>query len=421
MTSDPNAKHKTQHTSPLGADVLYNPMHPSFALDPFPALHRLRAAEPVHFSPLLKVWVLSRYADVAAALRAPELSAAARNWSGYERFFLRASLERNTLDEMYKRWMLQLDAPDHTRLRALTGRAFTPRTVATMRQTVIDAADGMLAKADATGGKFDAVKDFAYQLPTVIISRMLGVPEVDIPRVHHWSELLLPSFSPAMSLPALKVVNQALTEFRNYFADLAEQRRGNPQNDLLSALIAARDNDDKLSDEELFATAILLTFAGHATTAQAIGNLMHTLATRPDVTAELRQKPELIAAAVEESLRHESPLQLIYRTTLQPYTVDGMTIPKGEMVFLLLPAANRDPARFAEPDTFDLHRQDNKHLAFGYGHHFCAGAGLARLEAGIAVERVLAKFKTIDLDGPPPKRESSLLLRGRTSLPIILR
>jgi cytochrome P450 len=348
------------------------------------------------------------------------LSAAARNWSGYERFFLRASLEQNVLDEMYKRWMLQLDAPDHTRLRALTGRAFTPRTVATMRQTVIDVADQMLNKADVNGGRFDAVKDFANLLPTVIIGRMLGVPEADVPRVHLWSTQLLPSFSPAMSLPALKSVNQALAEFRAFFVDLVERRRSQPADDLLSNLIAARDNDDKLSDEELFATAILLTFAGHATTTQAMGNLFHTLATRPDVTAELRQNPELIAAAVEESLRHESPLQLIYRTTLQPYTVDGVTIPRGEMVFLLLPAANRDPARFAEPDTFDLHRADNKHLAFGYGHHFCAGAGLARLEAGIAVERVLAKFKTIELDGPPPRRESSLLLRGRTSLPMRL-
>ena len=405
---------------PLGTDVLYNPMHPTYAADPYPALHRLRAAEPVHFSPLLKVWVLTRYADIAAALRAPQLSAAARNWAGYERFFLRPDIEQNTLDEMYKRWMLQLDAPDHTRLRALTGRAFTPRAVATMRQTVIDAADGMLDRV-ANDGRFDAVKQFANLLPTTIISRMLGVPLTDVDKVHAWSTALLPSFSPAMSLQTLKAVNQTLAEFRAYFAELVQQHLAEPKDNLLTALITARDNEDKLNEEELFATAILLTFAGHATTTQAIGNLLSTLAERPDVTAELRANPALIAAAIEESLRHESPLQLIYRTTLEPYTINGITIPQGEMVFLILPAANRDPARFADPDRFDLHRADNKHIAFGYGHHFCAGAGLARLEAGVAVERVLARFSSFAFDGPVPKREASLLIRGRQSLPMILK
>ncbi|HEX8325177.1 MAG TPA: cytochrome P450 [Tepidisphaeraceae bacterium] len=406
--------------SGLGADILYNPMHASYAADPYPALHRLRAAEPVHFSPLLKVWVLTRYADVVAALRAPELSAAARNWAGYERFFLRPSIEQNVLDQMYQRWMLQLDAPDHTRLRALTGRAFTPRAVQQMRQTIADVADAMLDRAGADG-RLDVVRDFSFPLPVTIISKMLGVPAEDDARVLDWSTKLLPSFSPAMSLATLKAVNTALTEFRAYFAELVERRRREPTDDLLSDLIAARDNEDKLSDEELFATSILLTFAGHASTAQAIANVVATVATRPDVWAALRANPQWVPAAVEESLRHESPLQLIYRTTLAPYAVGGQTIPKGEMVFLILPAANRDPARFSDPDRFDMHRADNKHVAFGYGGHFCAGAGLARLETQVAIERLLARFNAVELDGPVPKRESSLLLRGLESLPVRLR
>lgn len=412
----------TQPAAP-GKDLLYNPMTAAYAADPYPSLHRLRTAEPAHYSPLLKVWVLTKYADIVAALRADELSAAARNWSGYERFFLRPQIERNVLDEMYKRWMLQLDAPDHTRLRALTGRAFTPRAVGGMRQTIADVADAML-DAVAPDGSFDVVKQFSFPLPVTIISKMLGVPAEDDAKVHHWSTLILPSFSPALSLPQLKVVNGALDAFRNYFADLAERRRQEPGDDLLSALIQARDNDDKLSDEELFATAILLTFAGHASTAQGLANIVTTLATRPDVLADVKANPQLIPALVEESLRHESPLQLIYRTTLADYTVgdaaNGVVIPKGEMVFLIIPAANRDPARFPDPDAFDLRRQDNKHIAFGYGGHFCAGAGLARLEMQVAIERLLARFSTFELAGDLPKRENNLLFRGVSSLPMRL-
>lgn len=403
-----------------GADVLYNPMHPSYAADPYPALHRLRTAEPVHFSPLLKVWVLTKYADVAAALRAPELSAAARNWSGYERFFLRPSIEQNVLDDMYQRWMLQLDAPDHTRLRALTGRAFTPRAVQRMRGTIAGVADAMLDRV-GPDGRLDVVRDFSFPLPVTIISKMLGVPAEDDARVLAWSTKLLPSFSPAMSLATLRDVNEALGEFREYFVDLVAIRRRAPADDLLSDLIAARDNDDKLSDEELFATAILLTFAGHASTAQAIANVVHALATQPGLADRLRREPQRIGPAIEESLRFDSPLQLIYRTTMSPYAVGGKTIPAGEMVFLILPAANRDPARFADSDRFVADRADNKHLAFGYGSHFCAGAGLARLEMVVAVERLLARFDGFELDGPVPKRESSLLLRGLESLPVKLR
>ena len=400
-----------------GTDVLFNPMQPAYTADPYPILHRLRDREPVHHSKLLGVWVLSRYADVVAALRAPELSAAARNWSGYSRFFLRPAIERNVLDEMYGRWMLQLDGADHARLRGLTGRAFTPRAVQRMRQTMADTADAFLDRI-VVNGRFDAVKDFAFPMPVMIISKMLGVPAEDDAKVHAWSTRLLPSFSPAMSLATLKDVNAALAEFRQFFAGLAEKRRREPTDDLLSDLAAAADGNDKLTDEELFATAILLTFAGHASTAQAVANMVVTLATRPDVLAALKADPAKIPAAVEESLRHESPLQLIYRTTLSDYTVDGITIPKGEMILLMIPAANRDPARFAEPDVYDIDRKDNKHIAFGYGGHFCAGAGLARLETTVAIERLLARFDSFELDGPVPKRESSLILRGLTSLPV---
>lgn len=399
------------------ADILYNPLRPEFAQNPYPALHRLRAADPVHYSPLLGVWVLTKYADVSAALRDPRLSAAARNWKGYERFFLRPQLESNPLDEMYKRWMLQLDAPDHTRLRALVSAAFTPRAVQHMRGRIRAIVDGLLDAMQAAGS-FDAIADFAHPLPVVAIADMLGVPAEDHARVKAWSHDLLPSFSPSLSLAALKNVNHALGEFRDYFAQLVERRRANPGDDLLSGLINARFEQDKLDDEELFATCILLTFAGHASTVQSISNLLLILAIRPEILAAVRGQPKLLMGAIEEVLRFEAPLQLIYRTTKVEVEIGGKTIAPREMIFLSLPAANRDPERFADPDTFDPARTDNRHLAFGYGAHFCAGAGLARLETMIAVEAFLERFPTFEIAGAVPPREASLLLRGLTKLPM---
>ena len=253
-----------------GADILYNPLRPEFSQNPYPALHRLRSLDPVHYSSLLGVWVLTRYSDISAALRDPRLSAAARNWKGYERFFLRPQLESNPLDEMYKRWMLQIDAPDHTRLRALVSTAFTPRAVAHMRGRIRSIVDSLLdsaAASAATTGSFDALQDFAHPLPVYSIAHMLGVPEADRERVTAWSNVLLPSFSPSLSLAALKKVNVA-------------RRRAEPGDDLLSGLINARFEQEKLDDEELFATCILLTFAGHATTVQSIANMLLVLALR---------------------------------------------------------------------------------------------------------------------------------------------
>jgi cytochrome P450 len=402
----------------MKAPALFNPLLPEYRDDPYPFLHRLREQEPVHWSQLIGVWVLTRYADVSTALRDERFSASAKNWSQYERFFLRREIDRNSpLTQLYGNWMLQVDPPHHTRLRALVSKAFTPRRVESMRERiraiVNEALDGL-----ASPGHLDVVSDLAYPLPVIVISDMLGVPREDHGKIKDWTAKLLPSLGPALSIAALRQVNDALSDFREYIRGLCELRRASPRDDMLSALIAAQEQGDRLNDNELFATFILLALAGHASSVQALSNTILSLIRNPDQLALLRSRPDYMAAAVEESLRYESPLQILYRTTLEPVRIGGTTIGPNQMVFLSMPAANRDPDRFPDPDRFDICRQDNRHLSFGYGVHYCAGAALGRLEIQIAIEVILQRMANLRLADQPLQRESSLLLRGLTSLPV---
>lgn len=400
--------------------LVFNPMLPEYRADPRALLAELRRDDPIHHSSIMDVWVLTRYADVVAALREPKLSAAARHWRGFERFFLRPGVgANNVLVEMYGRWMLQLDGDDHARLRALLNGVFTPRTIEHMRNQITQIVERLLD--DGLNGKnqFDAVADLAYPLPIIVICQMLGIPAADHDRVKDWCEQLLPSFSPAMSLATLQNVNRSLDEFRAYFAELVQIRRREPGLDLLSGLIAAQIGDDRFSDEELFSTSILLAFAGHVTTAQAASNMLLLLAKLPEHFDAIRTDPKRLNGAIEESLRVASPLQLVYRTTLEPWTIGGKTIPAGEMVLLSLIAANHDPERFPDPDRFDPARTDNRHVAFGYGSHFCAGAGLARLELQCVLNVFARRFSAWSLDGiAEPPREPSVMIRGIQSLPL---
>ena len=406
--------------STSAAKLVFNPLLPAYRADPRPLLHALQRDDPIHHSSIMDVWVLTRYVDVVAALRDPALSAAARHWRGFERFFLRPGVgANNLLVEMYSRWMLQLDGDDHARLRTLVNAAFTPRSVEHMRVQIGAIVDGLLTRGVKPDGRIDAVADLAYPLPLIVICQMLGVPTADQDRVKEWCEQLLPSFSPAMSLATLSNVNNALEAFRAYFSELVAIRRKEPGLDLLSGLIAAQNGDDRLNEEELYATCILLGFAGHVTTTQAVASLLMLLAQHPDQLSLLRADPSLIVGAIEETLRSASPLQLIYRTTKAPWIAGGKTIPAGEMVLLSLIGANHDPARFNEPDRFDIRRTENRHVAFGYGSHFCAGAGLARLELQCVLTAVLRRFKGWSLDGiVDPTREPSVMIRGIQSLPL---
>jgi cytochrome P450 len=377
----------------------------------------MRQEDPVHFGPTVGVWVLTRYTDVMAALRDPRISASSRHWRDYERFFFRKGSDGTSpMAQTYDRWMLQMDPPDHTRIRGLFTKAFTPRVVQGMRERIQRLTDGMI-DAFARRGHVDLMPALAFPLPIMVIAEMLGVPPADHERIKQWSEALLPSLTPALSADAAKAVNAAAAEFRAYFREQAALRRAEPRDDLLSGMVAAMEQGDRLDEEELIATCILLAFAGHATTVQLIANAVVLLMRHPDQLALLRESPAFLEGAIEEVLRWASPIQIIYRTTLEDISLRGKTIPKGSMIFVSLAAANRDPEQFADPDRFDITRANNKHLAFGNHIHYCAGAPLSRLEGQIAVETLLRRLPNLRMDGNV-EREPSLVFRGIKTLPV---
>ena len=393
------------------ADFQFNPMEPEFIADPYPTYHRLRSEDPVHHSPL-GFWVLTRYEDVVAALRDPRLAKEAIASFVAARFG--APVPAMGLS------MLDRDPPDHTRLRGLVSKAFTPRVVEGLRPRIQEIVDGLLAGV-AARGSMDLIEEFAYPIPVVVICEMLGVPIEDHERFKGWSidiarGLDLIWLGPDSDVGRRSVAaRQALAE---YFRELIAQRRAAPRNDLLSGLIAAEEAGDKLNEMELLATCILLLIAGHETTVNLIGNGMLALLRHRDQLERLQRDPGLIASAVEELLRFDGPVQRTARIPSEDVTIGGHTIAKGEMVMPFIGAADRDPAQFPDPDRLDIGRADNRHIAFGWGIHFCLGAPLARIEGQIAINTLLRRLPKVSLATAEPEYRPSLTLRGLKALPV---
>jgi cytochrome P450 len=401
----------------VSAPTRFNPLLPEYIVDPHPQLHRLRAEDPVHWCSTLGVWVVTRYADVMAILHDRRFSSMAGLWDQYQKFFLRGGSTSSPMAEMYSKWMLQVDPPDHTRLRALVNKAFTPRVVEAMRPRIQQMVDDFLDPV-VSAGRMDVMSDIAFPLPILVICDLLGVPRSEYSNIRRWTHELLRSLSPAISAQGMARVNQVIVELREYFRSLANERRKQPKDDMMSGLLAARELGDKLNEDELLATCILLAFAGHATTAQLTGKGMLLLLQNPDQLELLRNDPSLIVGAVEEMLRYESTLQLVYRATTEDVTIAGKPIPRGQMIFVSLAAANRDPAQFPDPDRFDIRRDASKHVSFGHGIHYCVGAALGRLESQIAINTILRRLPNLKLCAEGIRREPSLLLRGLVELPV---
>jgi pimeloyl-[acyl-carrier protein] synthase len=392
----------------------FNPMDPDFVADPYPTYHRLRAEDPVHQSPL-GFWVLTRYDDVVAALRDPRLAKEAIA------SFVAARLGR-TPSPAASLSMLDRDPPDHTRLRSLVNKAFTPRVVETLRPRIRGIVDGLLDRAERAGG-MDLIEEFAYPIPVAVICEMLGVPVEDHERFKGWSADLARSLDALLLPPESGVAERGVAARQSlggYFRDLIAVRRKSPRNDLLSGLIAAEEAGDKLTEEELLATCVLLLIAGHETTVNLIGNGTLALLRHPDQRCRLREDPGLIATAVEELLRFDGPVQRTARIPTEDVTIGGRTIAKGEMVMPFIAAADRDPAQFPDPDRLDIGRTDNRHIAFGWGIHFCLGAPLARVEGQIAINALVQRFPKLALATERPEYRQSLTLRGLQSLPVTL-
>jgi hypothetical protein len=396
----------------------HNPLHPDFRADPYPHYHRLRREAPVYRHPLFGVWYLSRYDDVLGVLRDPTVSVRRMETKAFQRVFPFQSLGPDMV-EVLRSNLLMLDPPDHTRIRNLVNKAFTPRMVERLGPRIRGIVDDLLdAAADA--GEIELVRDFASPLPVIVIAEMLGVPVEDRERFKRWSDdmaLLLDPISAPEGLPAMR---QAFVEFGEYLDAVVEDRRRSPRDDLLSGLVAAEEAGDRLSPVELGSLAGLILAAGHETTTNLIGNAVVALLRNPGERKRLRDDPGLLESAVEEFLRYDSPVQATDRILTRELEIAGRRIPSGEAVVLLLAAANRDPARFPDPDRLDLARPDNRHLAFGQGVHFCLGAHLARVEAQLALGGLLRRFP--DLDGDPATVEwrPSMTLRGPVALPLTL-
>ena len=391
----------------------------AFTADPYPLYARLREEAPVYWSESQRAWLLTRYADVSATVRDPKRFSSSGRFSAV--LDALPAAERARFDPFERHFAVGLlgsDPPDHTRLRHLINRAFTPRVVEALRPRVQELVDELLDRVQPHGG-MDFIRDVAYPLPATVIAELLGVPVADQDRFKDWSDGIL-SFQGTgrTTVETLDRAQRDLLEMRAFLTDLLAQRRRTPTDDLLGRMVAAEEEGDKLSSAELLTTCVTLLTAGHETTTNLIGNGLFTLLRHPEQLARLRADESLMAVAVEEMLRYESPLQRNPRRVAEDLEFGGQRLRRGDFVLQILASANHDPAVFPEPERFDITRQPNRHLAFGHGIHFCLGAPLARIEAPVVIGTVLRRFPHLRLTGDAPQWQEHGLLRSLRTMPV---
>lgn len=401
----------------VATGTLFNPLRPELRVDPYPYYRQLRERDPVHRSFGASGWVLTRYEDILAVLGDRAFSSDERHWVRYRRMIgrdVRAGLPDPYADGVIS--MLRVDPPDHTRLRTLVSKAFTPRAVERLRPR-IEAVVGELLDALAGCDTFDLMQAFASPLPVVIIGEMLGVAVADRERFRHWSNEAIRLLGEGNRADRRRAW-QALGELREWLGEQIAARRREPCDDLLSGLVAAEEAGDRLSERELFATCVLLLVAGNETTTNLIGNGVIALLRHPDQLARLRRDLDHAPAAVEELVRFDSPVQITSRMVVADRELHGRRLRRGEQIVLVIGAGNRDPARFVDPERLDLDRADVRPLSFGHGLHYCLGAQLARIEAQIGLAHLLARFPALRRADVPITWGDNMILRGPRVLPL---
>lgn len=406
----------TETAPPSQDDLLFNPFEPGFTDDPYPQYRRMRETDPVHQHPL-GFWFLSHYDDVAALLRSG-LSVDERYLTAGQVQDQYREIANHEGQGALTMSMLDRDPPDHTRLRSLVSKVFTPRAVAALEPDVTALVDEALDRI-AEARHVNLVEELAFPLPFAVITRMLGMPPTDHARIRELSGALVGSLEVVVDPEQLKVIAAADQEMAELTRDVIAWKRDHPADDLLTRLIEAEHDGDMLSDEELVAQVVLLYIAGHETTVNLISNGVLALLRHPDQLWLLRKQPELAANAVEEMLRYDSPVQQTRRITAAPHHIRDKEVPQGTFVVACLASANRDE-RFWGPDAdkLRLERPDaHRHVSFGAGPHHCLGAALARLEGRVAIGQLVQRFADLSLDGPVTWN-GRINLRGVTNLPV---
>jgi len=407
----------TGAAGPTPADLGYVPADPTFVADPYPAFARLRADAPVAYDPATDQWLVSRFADVDALLRDRRLGrsyvhvASPAEWGRPE-----PPAWQDPFWHLQRHQLIDMEPPDHTRLRRLVLTAFTPRTVARQRPRIQAIVDGLIERARDMG-EFDLLGDLIEDLPVTVIADMLGITEADRGRLRPWSADITLMFELGIPEAQQRRAVAASAEFTAYMVDLVRERRAGPGEDLLSDLIRVAETGDSLTDDEVVATAILLLNAGHEASVNGAGNAWWALFRHPAALARLRAEPDLAATAVEELLRFDTPAPMFERWVLEDIEVAGVTIPRGQELALLFASADRDETAFDRADEIVLDRRPNPHVAFGAGIHFCLGAPLARLELEILYRSIVERLPTLELVREP-RWKPRFVLRGLESLPV---
>lgn len=398
---------------------MFDPWDPAFVADPYPAYAELRArGRVIRYEPTDQ-WLVPHHADVSALLRERRLGRTYRHRFSHEDFGRTAPPpEHEPFHTLNDHGMLDLEPPDHTRIRRLVSKAFTPRTVERLKPYVHGLANELVGKLVEAGGG-DLLTDVAEPLPVAVIAEMLGIPEADRGPLRPWSAAICGMYE--LNPPEETAVRavRASREFSDYLRELIAARRKEPGEDLVSGLIAAHDEGDRLTEQEMISTAVLLLNAGHEATVNATVNGWWALFRNPGQLAALRADHSLVPTAIEELMRYDTPLQLFERWVLDDIEIDGTTIPRGSEIAMLFGSANRDPEVFADPGRLDLARADNPHISFSAGIHYCIGAPLARIELAASMTALLRQAPTLGL-AAEPERKPNFVIRGLKGLSVEL-
>ena len=402
----------------MGLD--FQPSSVGFLTNPFPLYRRMQDEDPAHWSPRLKAWVLTRYEDVRRVCLDTRMSS-----DRLRPFFATLpSDEASRVAELIRYltlWMVFRDPPDHTRLRRLASKVFHVRSMQALKPN-IESLTAWLLERIGDRERFDFIAEFAGPLPALVIMEMLGVPRQELPRLKRLSDEMALFIGSARDIPEKYARAEAATrEMAALFRELIAARRARPQADLLTELVQVEEDGDRLSEDELVATCVLLLFAGHETTTHHIANGLAALLRFPAELERLRADRSLAPAAVEELLRYDGPIGAQVRIVQDAQKLHGKDLEPGQRVFLMMNAANRDPRAYEEPDRVDLGRNGVAHLTFGFGPHICLGFPLARLEGQVALPAVLSRWRHIEQEGEPPQWLDSMVLRGMTAMPLSVR